>query len=327
MSLQTQRTNNKYEEHNVMVNAVQEPITQEERRRRALERVLEALKKEKGVLAVLLFGSLSEGVVWEKSDLNLVVIVRDDQLPDFVWYHIDEDDIVVDVKIHERSLFTRAIKLMNTPQIGTCGDALPLPPDGRMLYCTDDSIKDIFEDIMNIGKADMERALLPRACSMLYYLKKAEKSVRAYGDPNYARVCMLEFAKYLAETELCLNYKAPTKEPLLQASVVNPALMRRFYEYPLNNALDSDAVLALIKEGYEYVDSHIDLICRQLLRFLASDGDPKRVSVLIDQFRARVIHITEYLYEKGVIDKVSVPIRVTLGGRPVVEEIAYIYEK
>ncbi|MDR1329185.1 MAG: hypothetical protein LBK23_06255, partial [Oscillospiraceae bacterium] len=190
----------------------------------------------------------------------------------------------------------------------------------------DEGLQDIFDDTMKIGKADMERALLPRACDMLRYLKKAEKRVRAYGDPIYARVYLLEFAKALAETEACLNYKAPAKEPLSQASALNPSLMQRFYEYPMNNALDQDAVLALIKEGYEYIDSHLDVICGRLLKFLSSDGEPKRASVIREYFRARVMHITEYLYEKGIIEKISVPIRITPNGRQVVEEIAYIYE-
>jgi hypothetical protein len=286
------------------------------------ERITESLKMDKSVLAVILYGSLSDGVVWEKSDLNMVVIVRDDKVSGDT-YHIDADGIVVELDAYSRTEFVTAIKYMNVAQRGGCCCSLPIPPGGQIMFCQDNSLQEFLEDLDIVGKADMEQALLRRACEMLYCLKKAEKCIRVYDDATHARFYLLELAKPLAEMEICLDLKAPSKEPLQQAAAINPSLMQRFFEYPMNNALDAEAVLSLIKETYEYLDSHLDVICRQLLRFISDSSEPKMVGAITDHFETDVIHLTEYLCEKGILNKAGVPLRITAKGRELVEGIAY----
>jgi len=295
------------------------------RYRQAVEHILESFKMDKSVLAVILFGSLAEGTIWEKSDLNITVIVRDDKASNYTYY-VDTDNIVVALSVYPRTEFITAVKYINISKIGGCGDSIPIPPGGQMLYCQDDSLVEFLEDLNTVGKADMERALLPYACDMLYYLNRAEKCIRAYNDAMQARLLLLELVKPLAEMELCLNRKMPSKESLMQVAMFNSTLMRRFYEYPMNNVLNTEAVLSLIKEAYEYLDSHLDVICRQLLRFLSDNGEPKRISTITDRFKVNVIYVTEYLSEKEIIDKVSIPISITANKQQVVQEIAYFYE-
>lgn len=298
--------------------------THSEQYQRAVQSTVEALKQDGSILAVLQFVN-PNNVAWEKSVPRLLAIARDDKSTGAA-YHITVGTTVVELSVCGRTDFATAIKAMNTPQIGGCGDSLPLPPGGEILYCEDESMRELLEDMTRVGKADMERALLPRACDMLKYLNKAEEYVSAYENPTHARFYILEFAKSLAEFELCINYMEPSEEPILQAATMNPALMQRFYEFPMNNALDSDAVLALIAEAYAYIDSHLSLTCKRLLRFLTTDGEPVRVSDVSDEFRANVIYVTEYLSEKGILDRVSMPIPVTEKGRQIVDEVAYIYQ-
>jgi len=294
----------------------------QQRYREAVERVTENLKKDKGVLAVFLAGSLAYDKVWEKSDVDMLVIVRDDQKPDNPSYCIDEDDIVVNLDMVTRTAFTKRIN----KAVGGLGTH-SLYSRGQFLYTQDESLKDYLEDMGKIGKADRDYAVFVTAVDLMYFLEKVEKWVRVKNDATYARQYLISMAGVIARMELCTNYISPSREAVLQAAEINPALMEQFYYYPMNNIMDSEAVMELLKKAYDYLDKHLDIITKPVITYLCDD-EPKTVTAMSKHFKVGghgLTHLTEYLKNKGIIGKASVAIRVTAKGRHVVDEIAYTY--
>ena len=51
----------------------------QDRFERALEALVEKLQKDRNILAAVLMGSLSYDVVWEKSDIDLMLVTRDEK--------------------------------------------------------------------------------------------------------------------------------------------------------------------------------------------------------------------------------------------------------
>ena len=48
---------------------------------RALSSFIEEVKRDDNITAALLFGSLAKGIVWRKSDIDLVLIAKDERTP------------------------------------------------------------------------------------------------------------------------------------------------------------------------------------------------------------------------------------------------------
>jgi hypothetical protein len=270
--------------------------------------LVEQFKLSRPVLALVSFGD-------DCGILRIAAIVRDGNKADFPRYYINASDVVVSAETYSRTNFISAIKdICELPT--SCGN-VALPSNGRMIYCSDDILYEFLDDLNELGRSDVEKALLPLANDAIYSLERTGKF--ASENELYARVCLLEAAKSPANIELLLQRKLPTDEPILQSPEIS-----RFCADIMNNAID---VVSLLSRAYEYFDANSYSICAKLLQFVAYE--PKRNSSIIEYAESDVIYLTEYLTRKGILEKTTLPISIAGVS---VDEIAYIsgggaYEK
>jgi hypothetical protein len=103
-------------------------------------------------------------------------------------------------------------------------------------------------------------------------------------------------------------------------------MIERFYYYPMSRELSESELEELIKEMDGYITKHIDYISAPVLDYL-DDGEIKTVNMIRRHFRSDgsfLVHILEYFAQKGIIEKVSDPVRLTPKSRPNFEEIAFM---
>ena len=284
----------------------------------AVENFIETVKKDVNVIAVIVQGSLTNDVIWEKSDIDGTVIVRDQKL-DVKNFCFDADGIVLNVSVTERSSFIRMLER---------GDGSYFSK-AKVMYTIDDSITEMFERNKYIGEKDAERSALFSACEAVCLMEKCEKWLYVKKDYNYCRLYVLKAAEALSRVEICLNKEAPTREVLQRANILNPKLIERFYTYPMNTILGKEELGKLIEEMDGYLTSHLDSISGQILEFL-SDGEIKTVKMIAREFHTNdhyIVHILEYFASKGLIDKVTQTVRLTPKSRPVLEEVAFMLIK
>ena len=286
----------------------------------AVDSLVEKLKTDKTVTAVILFGSLSYDKVWERSDVDLSVVVRDDQKLTKKSYCVDEDDIVINVDLMTRADF---IKWTNKSVGGQFSHSLLTR--GTILFTRDEKLHEVLEEAGQIGKTDREMAVLYRAENLIACMDKCEKWIRVKEDETYARYYLLNLSNIIASMELCLHFISPSREAILQAQEINPELMCRFYLYPMNNILNREQILDLLKEADAYLMKHIDIVMKPILAFLKS-GEERTVTAMSKYLKIgghSLTHLTEYLKNKELIGKTTETIRITPKGRLIAEEIAY----
>ena len=80
-----------------------------------------------------------------------------------------------------------------------------------------------------------------------------------------------------------------------------------------------------------YLEERVDLIFQPLLDYLAEAEGPRTASELDTHFRKKVQHtnlggVYEWLAQKGIIPKVSSPVRLTRKSKGTVDEPAYYYD-
>ena len=148
-----------------------------ERYEAALEQLLEQVRENDHILAAILCGSLSHDVVWRKSDIDLVLICDDDRKTRSHGVALVVDDINIHTSVTPRDDFKKSVETTGRNTFGHSVFA-----KARLLYTRDPSIERLFEEILEVGRRDMQFQLLRSGTFVLGPLYKAQKWLEAKGD-------------------------------------------------------------------------------------------------------------------------------------------------
>lgn len=292
-----------------------------ERYNSAVESFVSKVKDDPNVIAVIVCGSLAYDVVWEKSDVDITMVVRDQVLKN-ENYCIVEDGITINVHLMVRSTFKRGLER----NIGGSFSQSYFSK-GKIIYTSDDSLYDYFEELKNVGSDDTALAAFYMACELVSTYDKCQKWLIARKDPIYAQYYLLKAAETIANLELCLNGEPASRQSIQKALAINPKLLKTFYQDAMSHHFSEDEVSQAIDKIDKYLEQHLDIFKKPVLEFM-SDGEIKTCTLITKYFHAEshfLVNIFDYLAEKGVIEKVSQTIRITPKSKLAVEELGYLY--
>ena len=187
-----------------------------QRYRRALENLVEKLKEDRYILAAVLMGSLSYDQVWEKSDIDLM-LVRDDGKKRDDDYCLVEDGIFIHTSVVPRSLVKR--NLDSQMQGGFGHSAFS---KATLLFSRDPSIETWFKNHQKVGTRDRQYQSMLLACNAVGSLTKAEKWYTIKKDYHYSFVWIIYTLNSLAQIEVLSHGEVPTREVIQQALARNP---------------------------------------------------------------------------------------------------------
>ncbi len=295
--------------------------TLQERFHAATESFVSKVKADPNVIAVIICGSLAYDQVWEKSDIDMTVIIRDQVLKNDS-YCIIEDDITINVSLAPRSSFKR---MMERSSGGSF--LLSYFSKGKIVYSTDDSLYEYLEEIKQFGSDDIALSVFFDACNLVYVYDKARKWLRIKKDPLYAQYYLLRASEALARIEVSLNGEPPTREVIQKALTLNPELIRPYYQDTMSHHNSEEELEHLIEGIDAYLKLHLDVISKPVIEYM-KDQEMKTVTMLAKYFHTEghyIIGLFDYLADNGVIAKISQTIRITPKSKKSVEEIGYLY--
>jgi predicted nucleotidyltransferase len=298
-----------------------EQTTIKERYLRATESFIDKVKDDPNVIAIIVAGSLAYDQVWEKSDIDMTMVVRDQVLKNDS-YCIVEDDITINVGLIVRSGFKR---FLDSIKGGSFMHSYL--SRGKMVYCTDDSLIEYFEDFKELGRDDLTLSVLLAACELVHHLDKCQKWLRVKKDPLYAQYYLLKAAESIARIEVLISGESPSREAILKAYALNPDMITPYYQDAMSHHYSNEEIELAMSRLEQYLDLHLDLIKQPVIEYM-SDGEMKTITMITKYFRTDshfIIAIFDYLAEQGVIAKISQTIRITPKSKKAVEEITYQY--
>ncbi|MDR0948787.1 MAG: nucleotidyltransferase domain-containing protein [Lachnospiraceae bacterium] len=292
-------------------------MTQREKHLQALNSFVTRIQKDPHVVAILLYGSLAYGTIWERSDIDVELIVRDGtEFAPYRDYVIEEEGIEININaIGELAQFKNDLqKLRGGYDHGKYGG-------GILVYSKDESLYQLFEEARKIGEDDAPKAYAKKIGGLLDWMYKAEKQVTVLDNPLYAQRFLQLCAAVVAEMELIRHGENPNREAIIRAQELNPRLMEELYVKPSTTVMSKADVIDTLKRLDDYLMQHIDWWSKHIVRFL-SDGEVKTVSH-IHQHCGRVP--VEYLVEKGVLIQATHPVRLFKNSKLTLDEKAYFY--
>jgi hypothetical protein len=293
----------------------------------ALDKLLEQVKRDRSVLAAFLCGSLSHDTVWEKSDIDLVLITIDDKKTSEGGLALWADGINVHAMLMPRAEFRKTAE-------GAIRNSFvhSFLAKGRLLYTHDESIASLCSQIQEVGERDTQVQLLRAGCSALPSVYKAHKWFRTRGDLEYTALWILFAATALAKIEVVSARLLVDREALPQAMQMNPGFFKIVYTDMLNTKKSRKTVEAALAAVDEYLAARTLAMFGPVIDHLREVGEARSATEIEDYFQRNfgvegVTGACEYLADQRLIGKAPLPVRLTKRSNVDVEELAFFYSE
>jgi predicted nucleotidyltransferase len=292
----------------------------------ALDNFLDRIKQDRYVLAVILAGSLEHDLVWEKSDIDLILIVDDMKKPRN-FYSLVENGIIINAFIYNRSQFKRDFDSeLSSSQFHSWISKT------KLIYTRDDTLKELYDNLSGVGEGDRDLQLLKYAAFSIAGLAKAQKFLYIKKDPLYSAYFILsDMLQNLARIEVLLNGGIPLRDVIYQALVMNPEFFQRIYTDLLQEKKEEAKVKEVLEMIEAYLSERQEALFKLLINILKYEGDVVGISALQKKLEianidpAILVEACEWLAEKNRIQKLSTPVRLTTKSWLQVNEAAYYY--
>ena len=291
----------------------------------ALDTFTAKVKQDSYIIAAILGGSLSHDQVWEKSDIDILLVGRSEKVPERFYYLI-EDGINIHAWLLSRSKFKQQIERALQSSFFHSYFS-----KSTLLFSTDETISEYYQNVQRLGARDRELQLLNAGSGVLPILAKAEKWLYVKNDPAYSFLWLMYMVAELATIEVIAAGEVASREVIHQALKHNPAFFQAVYFDIIAQPVDYAAVERALRLVNDYLRERISLLFQPLLDYLSAADGPRSASEIDSYFRKQLQNETigavyEWLADQSVIQKVSHPLRLTEKSRVTVDEAAYYYD-
>jgi hypothetical protein len=291
----------------------------------ALDALIEHVKADRSILAVMLCGSLSHDVVWEKSDIDLMFVTVDDKHVKTSDLPLYADGVNVHAALVPRAEFRKMVD--GSLQHSFIHSFLS---KGRLLYTHDETIAALCQRLQEVGRRDTELQLFRAASHALPPIDKARKWFVTRRDLDYSALWILYAATPLAQIEVISRRLVPDREVIPQAAKLNPALFDVIYADLLNRRKTPEALGRALDVIDAYVAQRAAALFRPVLDHLREVGEARSSRELEDHFSRHmnlsgVATVCEYLADQHMLGKASAPVRLTRTSNVEVQELAFFY--
>ena len=291
----------------------------------ALDALVARVRNDSAVLAAILCGSLSHDTVWEKSDIDLVLVTVDDKRVPASDIALSADGINVHAILMPRVEFRKTVE-------GSLRNSFvhSLLAKGRLLYTHDPTIADLCDTLHALGSRDTAVRLLQAGSGALPCLDKARKWLVTREDLNYSALWILYAATPLAQIEVLLAGQLIGREVIPQAATLNPGFFEVVYTSLLNEPKSRSRVQAALDAADGYIAGQTARLFAPVVEYLRDAGEARSCKEIEDHFRKNfdlggAITACEYLADRGLIGKASIAARLTRRSTVDVQELAFFF--
>jgi uncharacterized protein len=301
------------------------PATTQQRFDAALQVLIGRIEKDRSILAAILCGSLSYDTVWDKSDIDLVLVTTDDKQNRGEGVALYADGINVHALLMPRSDFRKTAEgsIRN-------GFQHSFLARGKLLFTHDATIAGLCEQLLMIGERDLRIQLLNAGATALPPVYKAHKWYRTRGDLEYTALWILYAATPLAKIETLKARLVVDREVLPQAMKLNPGFFKIIYTGLLNTKKTARSVEAALAAIDGYLSEQAPELFGPVIDYLREIGEARSATEIDDHFQRNfgiqsVSGVCEYLADQGLIGKASLPVRLTRKSTIQLEELAFFH--
>ncbi|MCZ6679210.1 MAG: hypothetical protein O7E52_18425 [Candidatus Poribacteria bacterium] len=289
----------------------------------ALDTFVDRVKGDRYIIAAILTSNLAADNVWEKINVNLILISRDDAKTDKT-YSLLEDGVNIRATIYPRGQYKKML------EGGLQGSELhSILSRSRILFSRDEAIAVWHKSLDHIGEKDRETQLMNAGSGIFGLLAKAEKWFYVKKDLNYSFLYIMFVVERLARIETISRGEVPTRKAIYQAVKHNPDFFNAVFTDLIDKRKDEATVRRALEMIDEYLEDRAFILFQPLFDFLTEAGGTRTATEFSEHFGKRQAWVglaCEWLAQKEIIEQFSSPLRLTKESQVSVEEPAYYYD-
>jgi uncharacterized protein len=238
----------------------------------ALQTLISKVQADPYILAAVLLGSLSYDTVWRRSDIDLMLVTQETRLKR-EDYCLVEEGVNIHCFLNTRSAFRRMLE--GSVQGSFIHSMLV---KGRMLFCRDEALTELFEARQRLSERDRAIQLLLAASTVLPGLTKAEKWLTVRRDFDYCKYWVLMCTYPLAKIETLLQGEIPGREVIQQAMSSKPELFHALYTDLLNQPTTEESVKQALTLMTQYLHNHVHILFAPIFSYLQEEGELRSIT-------------------------------------------------
>ncbi len=290
----------------------------------ALQTLISKVQADPYILAAVLLGSLAHDTVWQRSDIDLLLVTQETRLPN-EGLCLTEAGVNIHAFLTPRSAFRR---ILEGSVQGSFMHSLLVK--GRMLFCREEPLVELFEARHRLSERDRAIRLLSAVSWVAPCLTKAEKWFHAKRDFDYCSFWILKCVDPLATIEVLLHNEIPGREVIHQALAHNPELFHALYTDLLHGHTTAENLERALGLIGGYLHAHVGVLFEPILTYLREEGELRSMTDINHHFSRHfnlenVDIACEWLADEGFLQKFATPVRLTDKSRVNVEEAAYYF--
>jgi hypothetical protein len=298
----------------------------------ALAQFVERVMEDRYVLAVVAVGSLKPETIWARHALSLWIIEADgvtrripsDGTDERVFRILAENGVNVHAEVIPRSRFKQMVEGASRTAFSHNFFA-----ERRIVASKDKSIDGWFTKANRLATKDQERELLTFSTWTIHAVLHARKRLEVKRDVALAFQDTLGAAHGVAHTEIIRRGEVWEEEVIYRAIEGAPELFKTIYLDVLAKPKNRKVLAAALDAIDAYLNEHYPAHLKPLLDYLEKQDRVVPLSEIGDHFAFSQIHpghleaACEWLEQKGLLEKVSAPFKLTKRSTERVEEPAY----
>jgi predicted nucleotidyltransferase len=299
----------------------------QERYKAAVDRLAEQAQSDATLIGLYVYGSAQRGDVWKHSDIDVVFVTSDEKRP---WqaFSLVEDGIQVSAEVCSRSHFR---KIHERTLRGSTIHAIFA--SGTLVYAEEPTLEEYLDEAAEVGERDLELLRLRDAISLGGHLHAATKALVVRQDSTTGYRWTIHALEVYARLILLQHGEALCNELVSRACALNEQYAE-IWSRALESHSDAQALLAIRDELEGFLRVNARTLYKPLLDYLLEEPVLRAATEIQRAIGTRigmpdVAHgvgmACEALAEIGLIERGTMPVRLTRKGQVEFEESAYFY--
>lgn len=293
----------------------------------AVERLAQMAASDATLIGFYVYGSAHRGDVWKHSDIDCVFVSADERRQ---WqaYQLVEDGIHVSAEVCSRSHFRRI------QERSLRGSVIhSIFTSGRLVYSEDPALQDYLDEANSVAQRDLELLRMDLAIRLGGALDMAEKALVHREDALTGFHRIFNAFEHRSLLVLLEHDELLCRDAISRACSIDSELSRLW-----DRAAGSIDCIPALLEVHEILANHADSRAEEhfkpLIDYLREERAVRAMSEIYRAIGERLgqpdmaHHIgmaCDALAEKGVIERTTVPVRLTRKGQVEFEEAAFFY--
>ena len=293
----------------------------------ALNQFVERIKSDSSILAVFVLGSYSNGILWEKSDIDMVIITNEEKVQQDLII-INENEVQINAYCISRAEYRRS------QQRFLAGSMMHhMLSTSKLIYSIDRGISDFNRDMFFVSERDKELQIMIMSEFLAGNIHKLKKTLFIEESLEKCHSWLISAVTNIATILILNEHHIPGRDVITQAlEVSDNQILKLIIDHVFkqgysesNLGYSIDLIENFLKENYQ-------AFYKPLIQYLKESIGERTHSEVDLHFRKAtnypnltLVESIIWLSDQGILMTGVKPKRITSRSRVTVDEVTVYY--